>query len=283
MKKSDFIWNEFIYGGHWGSLSSSAIALSVMVVLNLPIHLDFLLIVYLGCQCIYTYNHFREIDSDSLSGSRRAQFLGNHRKIQQFLTAAYGFLFIFLLIFYQSWIVLLFGIMLLSVGLLFTFKAKGYSQTIVGFKSIYASFAWSLLVPFTVLYVKSSITLSVLIIGFFVFLRFIIDTSFFDIKDMKSDEQRKLKTFVLYFGKERCLTLLHYINLLSIIPIIFGVFFQFLPRFSLFLFFVVFYDMYYIERARNEKIDIQSLSYIVVDGEYYYWPLLLFIGMIFGT
>lgn len=280
MKVTDFLFNEFIYGGHWGSLSSSAIALSVMLLLELSLRFEFLLIVYLGCQCIYSYNHYKEIENDALSSSRRAQFLGRYYNFLKFLTASYGFFFIFLLVFFQSWRVLLFGTMMLIIGLLFTYHAKSLSQKIVGFKSIYASFAWSLLVPFTVLYVDATFTIGVFLISVFVFLRFMIDTSFFDIKDIKSDKKRKLKTYVVYFGQERCLSFLHCLNLISFLPILIGAIFQFLPRYSLALFFVLLYDLYYIERGRNRKVDIQSLSYIVVDGEYYYWPLLVFAGMI---
>jgi 4-hydroxybenzoate polyprenyltransferase len=283
MKVTDFLFNEFVYGGHWGSLSSSAIVLSVMLMLNLSIRFEFLLIVYLGCQCIYSYNHYKEIEIDSLSNSRRAQFLSRYYKILKTVTFTYGFFFIFLLIFFQSWKVLLFGTMMLVIGLLFTYQAKSLSEKIVGFKSIYASFAWSLLVPFTVLYINATFNIGVFLISIFVFLRFMIDTSFFDIKDIKSDNKRKLKTYVIYFGEKRCLSFLHFLNLISFLPILLGVLFHFLPKYSLALFFVLLYDLYYIERSRNRKVDIQSLSYIVVDGEYYYWPLLIFAGMILFT
>jgi len=281
MKAFEFLWNEFVYGGHWGSLTSSAIALSIMIILNLHIRLDFLVIVYLGTQCIYSYNHYRERDSDSLSDSRRAEFLINYHASIRYITIIYGILFILLLIIFHSWTILGFGTLLLGLGILFTYRAKSLSQKIVGFKSIYASFAWSLLVPFTILYVQYPIDISVVLLTIFVFFRFMVDTSFFDIKDIESDKQKNLKTYVLYFGKEKALSILHVINLISFIPLLIGVLFNYLPQFSLSLFFILFYNIYYIERARGRKVDIQSLSYIIVDGEYYYWPLVLLCGMIF--
>ena len=143
MKHSDSIWNEFIYGGHWLSIGGSAIVLSVMFLLDMQIKLEFLLIAYLGTQCIYNYNHHGEIDIDSVNNSNRTNHLERYREHFSLMTVLYGVGYFSLLAYFGNKQSLFFGGFLLLIGLFFTYKGKNISKKIVGFKSVYTASSWA--------------------------------------------------------------------------------------------------------------------------------------------
>ena len=53
----------------------------------------------------------------------------------------------------------------------------------------------------------------------FIFLRGIINVTFFDIKDIESDGARGLKTLPVMLGRERTLKFLHWLNIFAFIPL----------------------------------------------------------------
>jgi len=279
MELSKFSWNEFIYGGHWLSIGASAIALSTMILLGFTIRWEFLLIVYLGTQCIYNYNHYREIDKDSLNGSERVEHLKKYDSHIPTITAIYGVLYLSLLVYFGENQSIFFGGFLLILGLLFTYRGKNISKRIVGFKSVYTAFSWALLPIFTAIYVSYQINETLILFFLFVFLRWMVNTVTFDIKDTKNDKKEKLLTFPIVY-KTKLPILLHMLNLLSFMPLMIGIYLDLIPSYVFVLLLLFFYSFYYIEKAKSENVDVQSIYYLIVDGEYYYWPILLLVGLI---
>lgn len=280
MKFSEFLWNEFIYGGHYLSLGAPAIALFTMIMLGVTIRLEFLLIAYLGAQCIYNYNHYSEFTIDALSDSFTAQHIKRYLKIHPFIVAIYGILFFVLLLFLGNLNAFLFGCFLLLLGLLYTIGGKNIAKRIVGLKSLYIAVSWAFIIPLTVIYCSYYFDILVLVLFLFVFFRFLVDTIFYDIKDIKSDKKEGILTFASLLGKDTCLDFLQIWNLISFLPLLIGIFFHILPTYSFFVFIIFFYSFYYIYKARDKNADIRSLTYIIVDAEYCYWPFLLFLGLL---
>ena len=62
-----------------------------------------------------------------------------------------------------------------------------------------------------------------------------VNTIFLDIKDVESDRKKELLTLPIIFNRKKTLTFLKLITVLSVLPIIFGVSLQLLPKFSLML------------------------------------------------
>jgi len=283
MKNNDFLWSEFIYGGHWLGLGAVSIVLSSFLLMSSQIKWEFLLIAYFGTKCIYNYNHFKELDVDLLSNSKRPNHLNKYQNYGYFIVSIYAFFyFLFLLIFgnFQS---IIFGSMLLIIGIFFSLGIKEFFKRIAGVKLIYTAFSWALIIPFTAFYTSNNFDLLLLTFSIFVFLRVIITTIFFDIKDIEIDSKRGLSTIPILLGKEKCLDVLQIINLISIIPIVLGALFGIIPTYAFLLAFIFFYSFYYIQKTRSKNIDISNISFILVDGEFYYWPFLLFVGfVVFG-
>lgn len=274
----NFICNEFIHGGHLIALGTAGIALSSMFLFNVNIRLEFLLIVYLGTLCIYNYDYYKEVDFDSSNSSLRANHLKKCYKYRPLLLSFYGIGFLSLLLYFGNIESIIFGVSLLLLGLLYTKKFKKFTGKITGFKSYYTALSFSLLIVFTAIYCSYPISLLLFIFFVFVFLHILIVTSFCDIKDMETDKKQNLKTLPIYLGKHKFLIFLHLMNFISFIIIFTAINIQLIPLFSIFLILSNFYCFYFIRKAKNTKTNIHTLTNVMVDAEYLFWPFFLFLG-----
>jgi len=274
----EFIFNEFVHGGHLVALASSTIALSAMLLLNIKIRWEFLIIAYLGTFCIYGYDHYKGINIDSLNNSIRANHLKKYYGLIPVVLIVYGITFFILLAYFGNATSLFFGGLLLLSSLFYTSKVKNMTKKIIGFKNVYTSFSVSLLIIFTALYCTYPLGWLLFMLFAFLFLRLMVDTSYCDIKDMDTDRKLHLLTLPLYLGKQKFINFLHIINLLSFIFLVAIVIMQFVPSYWLLLGIFTIYCFYYIEKAKKPDANFQSLSSIAVDGEYLLWPIFLFIG-----
>lgn len=240
--------------------------------------MDFLIIVYLIVYLIYLYNRFKEFGKDLLTNPKRTQHVGKYIRYTPSIMFCCTLVIIVVLFCFGNSLSIIFGLLIFLIGLFYSLFFKKVTQEIIGFKSFYVSFAYALLVIFLIFYYSSYLNLSVIFVFIFVFLRVLVNTIFFDIKDIESDKKDKLKTIPVFFGKKRTLILLHIINIISFISIVTGVYVGALSFFSLSLIFFYFYSLYYLQEVKNNKINIQNLSYVIVDGEYLFWPFILFLA-----
>lgn len=273
-----FILDEFVHGGHLLALGSSAVALSTMIILGTMIKWEFLIIAYLCPLCIYSYDHYRDIERDAVSNVNRTNHLKKYHKLHPAIIGIYGTVFFALLIYFGNVASLIFGVALLLVGLFYTTKVKNLTTKMIGFKSVYTSLSVASLILFTGIYCSYPLGLVLLLLFVFMFFRFMVNTCFCDIKDIDTDGKYQIKTFPVILGKEKFLSVLHVINIVSFIPLLIGIYLHILPLFSLLLVTSIVYSFYYIQKSKHKETDIQSLSSIVVDGEFAFWPFILFVG-----
>ena len=279
MKKILGLGKEFIYGGHLLSLGFSAIIYTVVIFLKLPVSLTFLAIPYLISQFIYSYNHLKEIHFDADSNPERASHIKQREHFTRFLLAAYLILLAVCLL-TTNLLTTMLALTILIGGILYTdvFKELGIKY-IVGFKNLYTSFFVAVGVFLIPTFYQLEISLFLIGIALFVFIRLIVNTVFFDIKDLESDKSRGLKTFPVMMGKKKTIIVLQLINLVSLIPIIGGIITDKQPSTYFLLIGLMLYAFYYLTHAifLNGK-GLRNLSYIVVDGEYVFWPLLVLLA-----
>ena len=271
-----FAWREFVYGGHILSFGAISITFTSATLLSIPVSWDFLLIVYLIVYTVYSYDRFKGFKQDLLTNHDRSEHIKKYIKYVPVIIPSSILVIVGMLLYFGNQSSLIFGFFLVSFGLLYNPFFKKLTRKIVGFKSFYVSFVWASLVIFLVFYYSFSLNLAVLSLSLFIFLRWLINTIFFDIKDIKSDKKNCLKTLPALLGKMRVLSYLHIINIFSIVPIIIGVFKNLLPPYALFLLVFYFYSFYYLQKAKDEKANIHNLSYVMVDGEYLLWLIILF-------
>ena len=228
----EFIYNEFIHGGHLIACATSALALSAMILFGGNFRWEFLLIVYVGTLCIYNYDHYREIDKDARDNYKRTDHLNRYKKFHSLILIIYGIGFFALLFYFGTLSSIVFGGLLLLSSLLYTRKVKQYTEKLVGFKNFYTAFFFALLTIFTAVYCSYQLNWLIFIFFLIVFLNVLIDTSFCDIKDMETDRKRNLLTLPIYFGKQKFLSLLHVFNFILFGLLLIAIVIQILPLFS---------------------------------------------------
>jgi len=267
---------ELIFGGHVQGLVGAAIFLTIIILLNKNISLELPLIGYLLTFFNYRLNYYKGIKEDTLTNLKRAEYLKNNIKYSRLLLL-FSFILIFWLIFYYTEIkVAVIAIFLLIIGACYTFWFKNWTQKITGFKNLYISISIALFTVIVGAY-YSLFNWGLLFIAIFIFLRMFLNTIFFDIKDVASDEKEGLKTFPVAFGKAKTLYFLHILNLLSFLPVVIGVYLDFIPSIALILLIFFFYDLYYLKLINNPDINTQNFAYVIADAEFLLWPIVLFI------
>ena len=266
---------EFIYGGHLLSLGAVGIVYSVMMLYSFKFDIRFLISVYLIAHAVYFYNRIKDYKSDRLTNSKRSMHLKRYDNYFFSIIVFYVIFTFLILVSFNNLFSAGAGFLILLFGILYSEYFKDVTRKYLGFKNYYVAFFWATLVLYAVLYYHGLFNLTTLIFFIFVFLRWMINTTFFDIKDIKSDIDNGLRTIPAHFGKEKTLKILGLLNLFSFLPILIGVYFNLFPTYFLSFFVFYFYSLYYMRRAMLENSSIQSLSYIVVDGEYVLWPIIL--------
>lgn len=272
------IWNEFVYGGHLISLGAASIVFTSAILLDIKITWDCLLVVYLGTQSVYLYNHFKEFDKDSLTNPQRSEHIEKYVKYIPLITLFFSLTAIVIVIYFNKILALLFGLLMLFGGLLYSKFLKKFTRRIIGFKDFLISFLWATLVIFLAYYYFFSWNFALILMVLFIFLRLFLNTNFFDMKDVESDIKEGLLTLPVILGKKTLIKFLTIINMLSMIPIIFGVFLDILPNFSLILLLTIPYSFYYLKQTSKESVDLRFLSYVLVDGEYLLWSIFILLG-----
>jgi len=275
-----FIRDEFIYGGHLLSLGTVGLIVSITILLEKKIEWQILALAYLTPQIIYTYNHLKEIEKDRLGNPERVRHLQKIIKYSPLIISFY-LLSLFLCSFFFTNLETFFFVFFLTAGgILFSEFFKGVTKKILGFKNFYSSLFWAAGMFLPLFYYSSSPNLALfLLFSVFVFLRFLADTIFFDIKDMESDKNQGLKTFPVIYGIKTTLKYLNLLNFFSFLPLAIGIYLKIFPIFSVSLTLIYFYSFYCLKRTETADFKkLRTLSYIMVDGGYILWPIFLILG-----
>jgi 4-hydroxybenzoate polyprenyltransferase len=271
------IFDEFIYGGHLLSLGASGIVLTVMVLLNEKISISLLVIAYLIAQIVYTLNHYKELKIDIMTNPERAKYLAKGEKYFPLLISVYSVLLLTILILFSNLNTLVFIFILGALGF---FYLKNLTKNIIGFKNYYVAFLWataSVVLPY--LYFSIKVDKFFYFIFIFVFIRWLVNTTFFDLKDIKGDKDEGLKTIPVVIGVKNTLLLLSFYNILSGAILIYAIYFGVISIAASGLLLLIPYSFYYLFISYNANpAKIRKVSYIMVDGEYVFWPILILLG-----
>ena len=274
-------WNEFVYGGHLLSLGAVSIVFTSALLLGIKITWDCLLAVYLGMHSAYLYNRYKEFHKDYLTNPERTKHLKKIVNKLPFIITSFLILLILILVFYSEPTVLFFGLFLLAASLSYSYSKglKNLTRKIPGFKSVFVSLMWASLPAFLVLYYSASTNIALLLMMSFVFLRLLINTIAFDIKDIDSDKEEGLLTLAIILDKKNITRLLIFLDFLSIVPIVAGILLNYFPFYSLVLIiFTSSYALFSLSTIRNKKIS-HNLSYnVIIDAELFLWSSFVLLG-----
>jgi len=279
----NLIWNEFVYGGHLISFGAVSIVFTSAILLDIDISWEFFIIVYLVSFSSLLYNRYKENKTDFLTNIQRTKFLDKYFRHINLIIFFSGITLILIFLYYKKITAFLFVISLFILSFFYTKYLKRITSKIIVFKNICFSVITSLLVILLSIYYSHSLLFfSLFLILIFIFLRMFVNTVFLDIKDIESDKKEMLLTLPIVLGKEKTLKILEIITILSIMPIILGVYLGIIPVFSLMLGFVVLYTFYYFKKS-TEKENFHLVNYILADFEFILWSVLILLGKIFLT
>lgn len=275
-KKLGEIGLELLYGAHLVSFGTIGLVLGTIMIFGLWINTALLLIAYLIPQIVYRYNYLRELGADAISNPERVKHVIEKKTRMQFGFYACSVLIAVLLVF-TNWMTAMLVFVIVFSGIMYTEYFKWVQ--VLGFKNYYTAFFWAILILIVPLsYGIDSLT-PFLFISLFVFMREVVNNIFFDIKDIESDRADDVRTIPVYLGREKTIKLLHIINLLSLLPIFLGIYLGYLPAVAIFLGFTFISGIIYLNKGLTaQEENLRLFSYIVVDGESTFWPIIIFIG-----
>lgn len=277
MKVLKNIWDEFVYGGHLQCLGAVSITYITGFFLNINLQLDSLIISYFLSYPIYIFNRWKEIEIDSITNLERTV---HFRKYINKIPLIFYFSIIILLLtllFFGNLNTLIFGIILLFFGILYTTHFKKITRVIPLFKNMCVALSFTLLIFFAITYhgvslqeINKNILLFLII---FIFSKAFLMQILLDLKDVEGDKIEKLKTLSVLIGKEKTLSIL---KLYSPIITFFIVSFFYLLEpsmpISIFVFlFTIPFNLYSFKLIQKKYS-----GYILGSSEFLLWGLLIF-------
>jgi 4-hydroxybenzoate polyprenyltransferase len=232
---------------------------------------------------VYSYDYYKDMDKDKDTNIERAAHFNKKSQIYPYLMISYVIALTTLLIVFTNIMMISYILILITVGVLYTLGSKKLTQKIPAFKNIYTTLTWTLAGTFTIaFYYSIQINLTYILIFIFLFLKFLPNTIFFDLKDIKSDQREGLKTLPVILGKQKTLKILDILNLIAFIPLFIGIYLKLIPLFAASLIIFYFYSKYYLNKTNTiDNKELRMIGNTLADAEFIaWWPIVLLIGQL---
>lgn len=272
--------HEFVYGGHLLSIGAACTVWSVAILANVTVEWTILFLAYLASQIVYNNDHVTEVDQNGNSlNVERTKYLSQTLNVRNIIMIIYVSLFLFTVYLAKSPVAFLILVIIIG-GILYTLVVKRFTTVVVGLKNIYVAFFWSTLVFVVPLHYSLPLSDRLFIsFALIVFIRWIVNSAYFDIKDLKGDKKLGLKTLPVVYGVPKTIRILHVFNMLAGLIVILFVFMEFLPDYALVMVIFTLYSLYYLSKTLKLKEEsLRKISYLMVDSEYLFWPVALTIA-----
>jgi 4-hydroxybenzoate polyprenyltransferase len=188
------VYRELVMGGHILALGTASIAAASAILLGGNPTAVLLIMAYLFSYGAYMMNRNAEMEEDAVSNPVRTGYLARREKYLPAITLtcfATGYLLAALtnVIFFLALLLPLFLSLLYSVGsrrLVPLLGARKLKEKLL-FKNVTISFGWSLIPLLVALYYQRA-GLELLLIAPFIFLRLMLNTILFDVRDLEGDK-----------------------------------------------------------------------------------------------
>lgn len=277
-------YNELVYGGHLLALGTSSIAASVALILGRTPSWDLLVMAYLFSFAAYTVNRAADFDQDRITHPARTEYLESRKAILPTLAA---------LSFVAGYVLALFRSLEFFVGLLVPLVlAVAYSVSskklagILGIsrlkdgllvKNLAISLGWAL-IPFLVGLYYSELPVTLLTFAPFIFLRLLVNTIYFDVRDVEADAKYGVRTIPIVLGERKALGLIDLIDFSAATYLIAAILLGLLPWLSIGLALLTPYSVGYRYYARFSAGHDDLVRDVGADGEYVLWGLVTYLG-----
>ena len=275
--------NEIVYGGYFTALLGPALVIATAIITKTNLSIPLLAISYLIPLMVYSFDYYQDMDKDRESNQERAAHLNRKVKIYPYIMGSYLLLLVILLMVFSNWMMILYILFLIMVGVLYPLGLKRFTQIIPAFKNIYTVFIWSLAGSFSVTFFNGlNLNLTYILIFLFIFLKMLPNAIFFDIKDIESDRKEGLKTLPALLGRKKTIQFLKTMNILAFIPVFVGIYLKIFPVFTVIMLIFLFYSFYYLDKSDEMKDKEMKINYyLFADAEFILWPFILILGNFF--
>ncbi len=268
------------------ALGTASIAAASATVLGGRPTLVLLIMAYLFSYGAYMMNRNAEMEEDAVSNPVRTSYLARRGKYLPLITlscfaAGYFLAALTNLYFFLALLLPLFLSLLYSVGwgrLVPLLGARKLKDKLL-FKNVSISFGWSLIPLLVALYYQDA-SLELLLLAPFIFLRLMLNTILFDLRDLEGDKANGIRTLPVAFGREWSFRVMAVVDLSSSLYLVSLVGLALLPTYALILILLPVYSAFYRWLASSERARIGFLCDVVADGEYILWGPLIYLGKI---
>jgi 4-hydroxybenzoate polyprenyltransferase len=276
---------ELVYGGHMLALGTASIAASSAILLGRLPTPALLVMAYLFSFGAYMINRASEIGQDSVSNPQRTEYLSSRKgRLPLIAAIAFGLGYVIAALSNILFLVALFVPLILA--LLYSVGSKRFKNLFGAarlkekllVKNLAISAGWSLIPLLVGLYFQI-LTPVILGMGAFIFLRLLVNTIFFDIRDVKADKEFGVKTIPSAYGIQKTYVAMDYIDVASGCFCIALVALRFLPLYCIVLLALPVYSYLYRIAARKSG-NLGYYTDVIADAEYLFWGPLILVGSV---
>ncbi len=278
------MYREFVLGGHLLAIGTASMAAASALALGVPTAPLLLVMAYLFSYGAYMMNRSTDIDADSVSHPERTAHLGSRRRYLPVISGG-----CFVLGYALALTVNFVFFLALLAPLAFALAYSVGSKRLVGVigvsklkdkllvKNLFVSLGWSL-VPVLVGFYYLRFALVLFWLGVFIFLRLMVNTLIFDVRDVEGDRRAGIKTVPVVYGARRTFLVMGAIDVAALAFLVGAVALGQLPYVSLMLAILPIYSLGYAALARRPGANLGMICDLMADGEYLAWGPLMYIG-----
>lgn len=272
------IYREFVYGGHL--LAVGLVCVVTFAALLLKIHLtwDFVIVIYLISLAPCLSGRYLYIEEDELTNPDRSDYLNKQSKIAPIIISLATILLFGTIIYVGKYFMIFFTLILISLGFFYDIYFKALTKKVIGFKNFYVGMLFSSLILMLMLYYQRHLSVAFWLVFAYVYLMTFMGASFSDIKDIELDRKSNLLTFANVFGQKKLLYALSFLLIISVSPIVIGVFLGLFPVYSLMILLVVPYNLTLFALSLKKSFNIDFLYGAVFDSQLIWWLAFLLLG-----
>ncbi len=217
---------------------------------------------------IYSLDKLSNIKEDSISLPERAAFVCRHRRVITGAIAA-SYISAFSLSILKNLYALFIVHFPLFIGLIYSLKIITVRlKDITGIKNIAVALSWAVLGTFFPLAVSFRNIYEMMFIFYYFFTKLFINTTLFDVRDIKGDRMNKVITIPVFLGLKKTKKLILLLNSTFIPWLAFSYLQGFFHQYLFVLIFSIFYGYWYILYFCKERIEIGTSLDLLVDGEW---------------
>ena len=273
-----FIFVEIVYNGHLQTLGALGIVMFSSSLLKVEVAWESLLILYLSFYSFYLYNRYKEKDIDYLTNQTRTKHIKKIDNYVPYIILVILLTLATLLCYFGDFHFVIFVLIIVVFGFLYTSYFKNLTKKITIFKNIYVSSVFAMLVFFSIIYHSlplKNFLASGIAIMIFVFLKALIVQVFLDLKDIKCDQKEGLRTLGVLLGQKKVLQILKIASIViaGFIPL-FLLSLNIFPSSILMIFVLIPFNFYCFNLVEKGKIS----GFIIGSGEFIIWPILILLG-----